>query len=604
LLLACAVVVASLESAAVGDDTQRYVVREGDSCISIAIRILGDRAALAELHRLNPQLGPSPHKLVAGTVLVLPAATPQGPDARLTRAVGDVKIRTPASAEWDVASRGADLYRAYRIGAASRSSAEMRFADEGLLGMRERTIVVIYGPEKRLAKTITATAELERGTLESRLGELDGKPIVVRTRSGEADLRAGQTVLTSNDNGTSVLSNHGGRPVALRGRTKSRTAVSVAAGMGTRVFAGKAPEPPRPLPPTPAWITSSGPRIASSQGTIAVAWGATERTARYRIAVRNPDGDLISASYVDAPTTSFELPLAPGAYRISVAALDADGLESLPASALELERIVPTFVTPSGHTPAAGAAIPRVVVVGTTIVAPAGMTCAASTGGSFEARLLLSTPGSATLQCADAARRTSEPVTVSVLDLAPSPDREDGEPVGISSSLFPPPSTPRHRAELGVYAGYQSVAVRSALALGTAGEPSATLDDGPTFGLRGGWLWSRFGVEGELAMSSLDRREVSGRASALGAGLHLTARHDDRRVSLRLLAGIHVTRLVHDAPDGNDSTVPGFSWGGAATINAGDFDIRVDLRHELAPGQDVTVAQAMQATIGAFMRFR
>ena len=42
--------------------------------------------AYDRIHRLNPGLGPPPHRLVPGTVLVLPRPEAGGPDARLTAA--------------------------------------------------------------------------------------------------------------------------------------------------------------------------------------------------------------------------------------------------------------------------------------------------------------------------------------------------------------------------------------------------------------------------------------------------------------------------------------------------------------------------------------
>lgn len=585
-----------LAGSAVADDTQTYVVQKGDSCISIAIRVLGDRAAVNDIHRLNPQLGRPPHHLVPGSQLTLPAAKPQGPDARLTRAFGDVKIRKPSSEDWGIAQRGADLFRAYRVGAASQSSAEVKFADDGLLGMRERTIVVIYGPEKRLAKVITATAELESGSLESRLGELDGKPVIVHTVAGDADLRAGEVVVTANDDGRSVLSNHGGNTVELRGHTKKRSAVKVAAGMGTRVSPGAPPEPPRPLPPAPVWIGSGGPRIATARGTVVLAWQASEHAARYRVAVRSPDGDLIAATIAEAPTA--ELPLAPGRYDITVAAFDADGLESIPSPVLSVERIVPTFVPPNGRTPDPGAATPHTVALGTTILAPDGITCSA--GGSYTAVVILDHTGSTSIVCSDSAEHVSEPLSVDVIDLAPrsvaAPSIAAPAPVG--------PARVRDRLEVGMYFGYHTVAVRRPVDLEAAPDRMHALEDGPTIGMRGGMFRRMWGLEAEVGVSSFDRLGAVGTAQAIDAGVHGVLRHDESRVSLRLLAGARVTTLVNDGEGDVGATTIGFSWGGAAALSLSQLQLRADLRHELAPGYGGGVGQALSATLGVSMSLR
>ena len=45
-----------------------YTVRPGDTCRAIARRTYGDADGLARLHANNPQLGPTPHRLVPGSV--------------------------------------------------------------------------------------------------------------------------------------------------------------------------------------------------------------------------------------------------------------------------------------------------------------------------------------------------------------------------------------------------------------------------------------------------------------------------------------------------------------------------------------------------------
>lgn len=398
------------------EETQPYVVQPGDSCLSIAIRVVGARTAVRDLHRLNPDLGALPHRLVPGTLLQLPRPADEGPDAQLTRATGNVTVRKPSTVEWDRALRGMDLFRAYRVGAASQASAQLTFGDDGQLEMRERTIVVIYGPEKQKASVIRATAELQRGTLEARLGELDGKRIVVRTPAADTDVRTAQLVIGTGDGGPSLISNHRGAAVSVRGRTTRRSAVKVAAGMGTRVMRGKPPEPPRPLPATPAWSTSAGPQLVGPTGSISVAWAAVDRASRYRVAIRDAAGDLIRALHVAAPASTVLLPLDPGAYELTVAALDADGLESAPSPSLEIAVVKPVFVAPSGRTPGAGAAAPRVVALGTTVVAPATVAC--TVGAQPAERTVLARVGTAELVCVAADGRRSPPLAIEVIALA------------------------------------------------------------------------------------------------------------------------------------------------------------------------------------------
>jgi hypothetical protein len=275
--------------------------------------------------------------------------------------------------------------------------------------------VVIYGPEKRQATLLVATAELERGTLEGRLGELDGKHVVVRTPAAAADLRAAEVVVTARDGGPSVLSNHRGKPIEVRGRTKRRSAVKVAAGMGTRVLPGKAPEPPRPLPATPMWSTQPGPKLVGASGAVELAWAPVDRATEYRIAVRDPGGDSIRAMLVAAPSASAMLPLPPGSYQVTVAALDSDGFESPASTALPLAVVKPVFVAPNGLVPGPGAAAPRTAAVGTTVVAPEHYGC--STTGPLLQRLVLAQEGEVDLFCAADDGQRTQTLRINVISL-------------------------------------------------------------------------------------------------------------------------------------------------------------------------------------------
>ncbi len=407
LLIACAMVsVARAEPAA-----DEYVVQPGDTCLGIAVKILGDRDALDAYHKLNPQLGPLPHDLVPGSVVKLPPRAPTGPDAELTRATGDVKFRRPSTTQWDVASRGMQLFRAWRVGASDRASAELMFRNNSFLGLRERTIVVIYGPEKKLAKVITATADLEEGALEARLGNLDGKPVIVRTPSAETDLQNGEVVVTAQKTGSSIVANHKGAAVAVRGRVAKSTSVTVPQGMGSRVPAGGAPEPPRPLPPVPAWSTAITAYAVVGTATVAVpiAWTAVASAQTYRLVVRDGNGDVVSATPVVAPAHALDIALPPGVYAITVAAIDADGFESAPAKPLAIAVAAGSVIPPGGTQPLAGPIAK--VGVGATVVAPAGWSCG---GGADPAapQVVLRAAGPTTIRCTAPDGRAAAPFVV------------------------------------------------------------------------------------------------------------------------------------------------------------------------------------------------
>ena len=413
-----------------------YVVKDGDSCLSIAIHQLGNRAELSTLHRLNPQLGPLPHHLVAGQILHLPMvvapAASNEPDAKLTRSRGSVEVRKPTESAWDAAKRGMDLYRAWRVGSREQASAELTFHDDSRLFMRENTVVIVYGPTEHFDRTLGADAELERGTLEGRLAELrGGKPVVVRTPSSEATLGVGTSLIAVADSGDSIIGNHGGADLFLRAVDKLRHPVGgkvvVKNGMGSRVRVGKAPEKPRPLPLAPEWTSASGRFIALPGVTTVVTggWSAVAKAATYRISVVNSTDDEVASVQVPANASSFEFRDLPvGAYRASISVIDGDGFESKRSVPWPFE-IVAVAITPPGATGAMVAPSTNAAVAslpqGTDIASPSGLRCALGDGATSD-HVVLTSVGDAELRCSSDTGATATlrlVVTALTVNLAP-----------------------------------------------------------------------------------------------------------------------------------------------------------------------------------------
>ena len=53
-------------------ETFEYTVRDGDTCAAIAKRFFGDAKRYDIIHQYNPGMGPTPHDLKAGRILILP----------------------------------------------------------------------------------------------------------------------------------------------------------------------------------------------------------------------------------------------------------------------------------------------------------------------------------------------------------------------------------------------------------------------------------------------------------------------------------------------------------------------------------------------------
>jgi hypothetical protein len=412
-----------------------YVVRPGDSCIGIALRELGDRSAIDRIHALNPQLGPQPHTLVAGSILRLPR--PES-DATLSAAQGAVRVKRPAAEVWDPAQRGMDLFRTWRVGARARSSAALTFRDTSQLLMRENTVVIIFGPSSERAAASTAT-ELESGALETRL--LAARRLVVRTPSAEASVSLGRAVIAIDPARATLVANHSGAPAAVRGVDADRrargAAVAVPPGMGTTVAIGQPPTPPRPLPPPPAWRRGSTIFIdlGGAGAAMRAAWAPVAAAAHYRVAIARADGTAVAAVTVPAAITALELHRLPaGRYVARAAAIDERGLEG-PASAelpLEVASVdvilpgPPSAPAPAGPAPAdpeAGAdhttpTPPRALPVGTRIASPR-LVCA--TTGAAAPELVLADPAVTSITCFDRMAGATPPVAVALTRAPPAP---------------------------------------------------------------------------------------------------------------------------------------------------------------------------------------
>ncbi|MCE9575876.1 MAG: FecR family protein, partial [Deltaproteobacteria bacterium] len=342
---------------------------------------------------------------------------------------GAVKVRRPTDAIWDAAERGMELFRAWRVNSRTRSSAEITFRDTSRLYMREDTIVVIYGPGAARAQVAAVEATLESGALESRLAAHDGaRPTLrVHTPSALADLALGEALIAVDGGGVSVVANHGGQPAVVRGldaRQRPRgAAVAVAVGMGSKVRPGKLPEPPRKLPPAPAWVADAPDRFVSLGGagaTVAARWVAVPVAARYRVTVL-ADGDVdVTAVVAPATATGFELHGLPaGHYRARVATIDADDFEGIRSPDFAFE-VIDAAVIPAGATEPLAAAPPPVAdpEAGADLTAPVAAPLVA-VGTHVRADGLTCDPIASTadtaLRCRDAAGAALAPAPVQVV---------------------------------------------------------------------------------------------------------------------------------------------------------------------------------------------
>ncbi len=399
----------AIAAAARAQDTTEYTVREGDTCASIARRYFDDSQRHDRLHALNPQLGPPPHHLVAGTVLRVPSAIDDA-EARITGLENRVLARGEG-ASFAPASRGLALARGHQVMTEEASSAELTFRDRSRLAMRERTLVIVYGATRSDARTIARTT-LERGALRSRLAELAGE-VEIETPGGQA--RASGEVLVSVDaEGTSRVANQGEGSASLGG-------VDLPAGTGVVAQRGQTPSAPRPLPQPPRWSVDNAGRFVGLTGhgaTLRFGFEPVRDARSYRVEIsRAADGsDVVAAVEIGGGEREVVLHRIPaGTYYVSIATIDEHLLEGrasprraltvLEASLIPLDGGVPRVEPFDFGDPSVPYESPR-LWPGTWIVAPRGLRCDAGDGALSGMSTLAGAAGSdVVVRCVDARDR-------------------------------------------------------------------------------------------------------------------------------------------------------------------------------------------------------
>lgn len=424
-------------------ETFEYTIKKGDSCAKIATEVYGKREHYEVIHQYNRWLGAQmPHHLEPGQKLTLPKKLPpQLPDAEVTAARRKVEARSADTSDWSNATLGLDLYRGWRVNTHERSSAEITFRDDSRIEMRESTLVIIYGSSQSKARRKTTEAQLDRGSLRSRLGAYTGKSdrgVTVTTPSAVAEFEGGNSLVTVDEGGTSRVANHGEGKASVRSSgKKSGRKVKVKSKMGSKVSKGKPPTKPKPLPPTPAWI-DRGPTMfvaaADQGGTIYGEWGAIAGAKSYRVEIsQQADGrETIANQTTAADRHRFEMQqLPPGDYYVSIAAIDDDAFESPPSATRKLS-VVPVYLLTPGAAPlpetveaadATKPSTPTSVLRGTRLDVPGDLRCAVDDGEPSR-EPVLSAPGEHTISCVTKDDKPVPGFRVSVVDVTVAPSAQ------------------------------------------------------------------------------------------------------------------------------------------------------------------------------------
>ncbi len=168
--------------------------------------------------------------------------------------------------------------------------------------------------------------EVERGRLDTRVPPHQGTRFEIRTPAANAAVRGTRyrVALDARDPRlTRVGVDRGAVAVA-----NPNGAIELPEGFGTSVLPDQPPKPPKPLLPPPSFLSPQGPlrRLPAL-----IAWRPQPQARGYHVQVLPAEGDE-QAPLLDRRTTETRLDvsaLPDGAYRVSLRAIDADGLEGL-----------------------------------------------------------------------------------------------------------------------------------------------------------------------------------------------------------------------------------------------------------------------------------
>jgi hypothetical protein len=366
--------------------------------------------------------------LMLTLALVRPAHAHDGPDGTISHKHNEVRTQPAPSEPWHDASLGETLFKAGRVSTSNDAMAAVRLRDDSTVAMRENTLLIVYGHHAtHRAEVIAMEAELERGTLRARLGELEGgRAAHIASPSATSELAGGNTLLKVDEQGTARVANHGDGNTAVVAKRGGST--KLAKGMGVKVEVGKRAAKPISLPPTPTWL--AGPQVFLSvpgqRSEVRGSWAKLDQAQGGYFVELARDGegtDVLAAIEVPSSAEGFEVHGLPtGRYHVRVAAIDGDQFESIPSDASELELLDVTLAGPGGvgvEWPSDVASpVPR-VLPGTTLELPSGVRCG-ETLEQLVAAPVYRTPGASTLVCRTDDGREVEAFPVEVVALAPT----------------------------------------------------------------------------------------------------------------------------------------------------------------------------------------
>lgn len=327
------------------EEVIQWGVQSGETCEDIAKALYGDAKYTYLLQRYNRIACTRGAPLKPGVTLIVPAKVTDVPPARIGGLHPAVKAKPPGGG-WSPASPGTPLATNSNVSTEEGAQAEIRFIDRSRIFLSENTLVVIFGTasQSAVSKAPPPAVELDTGEIKAALSALagDDEPAVAvnvaLTGGGTVAAASKDTVVDRTAQGRTTVQ-------VFDGKAKVENAgahVDVPTNFGTRFVPQKPPDPPRPLPPAPAWAASTKSRVIVGPEGGAVltgAWTDVPKAASYRVELaKDADfGDLLAREHVPATVTSLRLENLPdGVYFVRVRAIDTEDYLGVAAAPLKM----------------------------------------------------------------------------------------------------------------------------------------------------------------------------------------------------------------------------------------------------------------------------
>ncbi len=340
-------------SAVAQDTVGWHVVKTGETLEGITARYLGSSRAWRENWKLNPEVE-NPHRLVPGQrIRVIIARTLPAQSALVQRVARRVE-KKPEPEPWTRANPGDRLVERDGVHTFEASSAELKFDDDTLLTLTEKSLVF-------LRATKPVTHERDRSAIEILEGHADLEKPARTRRAHDIEIIVGSTVAQPKDDAAKARFRNAGQAaqvMSYRGATAVASAgaeVSVPGGMGVSVPEGEKPPAPEKL--------LGAPRVEARDVSVprpSLRWTSLTGAESYTVEVCRDRGcaEMIARA-TDVAETSWrpEEALPAGSLFYRVTGRSASGLDGYPEAAPLLVRLGVSGVVTTDERPSADVAV-------------------------------------------------------------------------------------------------------------------------------------------------------------------------------------------------------------------------------------------------------